>query len=199
MSDANRNERDDADAKAWFYLDHRHDIETWVALRADARQLLDRHLVGVADRMEELAEEFDAELWRQDLDSGSWPTVGLRRPTWQHDGTVDVSIVIQWERSRLLTPGGNEWPYVAVRLPIEEAGEMRRREVSDAMKPARDQVKGSHSRTYPVWRYIKPHAGAPVDPDELLHSLVTSFRQLWDAAATALDTLRAPVTGLPPR
>ncbi|MGY1985392.1 hypothetical protein ACI792_04125 [Blastococcus sp. SYSU DS0669] len=189
MSDPIVPTREDADAKAWFYLDHRHDIETWAALRAEGRQLLDKHLVGVAAQLEELAEEFDAELETNDLDSGSWPRAGLRRLAWQHNGTADVSVAIQWERARLLTPGPNEWPYVAVRLPADAADEERRRQLSEAMRPVRAQLKGSSGRTFPFWRYVQPASGAPLDPDALTREILTSFRELWDAAVPALDDL----------
>lgn len=189
MSDPTVPTREDADAKAWFYLDHRHDIETWAALRPEGRQLLDKHLVGVATQLEELAEELDAELETNDLDSGSWPRAGLRRPTWHHNGTADVSVVIQWERARLLAPGSNEWPYVAVRLPADGTDEERRRDISEAMRPVRAQLKGSSGRTFPFWRYVQPPAGAPLDPDALIRDVLIAFKQLWDAAAPALDAL----------
>jgi hypothetical protein len=198
VSDLTVPTREDADAKAWFYLDHRHDIETWAALRAEGRQLLDKHLVGVAAQLEELAEELDAEMETNDLDSGSWPRAGLRRLIWQHNGTPDVSVVIQWERARLLTPGPNElapgpneWPYVAVRLPADAADEERRRQISEAMRPVRAQLKGSSGRTFPFWRYVQPLAGSPLDPDALIRDLMASFRELWSAAAPALDALHA--------
>ncbi|SEO59911.1 hypothetical protein [Trujillonella endophytica] len=188
MSDPTVPTRDDADAKAWFYLDHRHDIETWAALRVEGRQLLDKHLVGVATQLEELAEELDVELESNDLDSGSWPRAGLRRPVWQHNGTADVSVVIQWERARLLTPGSNEWPYVAVRLPADAVDEERRRQISEAMRPVRAQLKGSSGRTFPFWRYVQPPSGA-LNPDALIRDVLIAFRELWDTAAPALDAL----------
>ncbi|MGY1751496.1 hypothetical protein [Blastococcus sp. SYSU D01042] len=197
MSDPIVPTREDADAKAWFYLDHRHDIETWAALRAEGRQLLDKHLVGVVAQLEELAEELDAELETNDLDSGSWPRAGLRRPIWQHNEIADVSVVIQWERARLLTPGPNEWPYVAVRLPADAADEERRRQISDAMRPVRAELKGSSTRTLPFWRYVQPPAaGAPLDPDALIHDVEIAFRQLWDAAGPVLDELHARHDGV---
>lgn len=199
MSDPTISTRNDADAKAWFYLDHRHDIETWAALRAEARQLLDSHLVAVADLVADLAEEVGAEVWSKDLDSGSWPTAGLRRPTWLHNEIVDVSVVIQWERSRLLTPGSNEWPYVAVRLPSDTVTKERRREVRDAFKPLRDQLKGSDSPSFPFWRYIAAPDGAPVEPAVLIEDVIRSLRQLWDAASPVLDALNDQVQGTAPR
>jgi hypothetical protein len=185
--------REDADAKAWFYLDHRHDIEAWSALRAEGRQLLDKYLVGAAVQLEELAANVDAEFETNDLDSGAWPRVGLRRTTWEHGGVADVSVVIQWERARLLVPGPNEWPYVAVRLSTDVADGERRKQISDAMRPVRAQLKGSSGGTFPFWRYVQTSAGAPLGPDELSRDLVTSFRELWNVAAPALDALQATV------
>lgn len=192
MSDSVVTTREDADARAWFYLDHRYDIETWAALRAEGRQLLDKHLAGLAAELQELAEELDAEMEIKDFDSGSWPTVGLRRLTWQHHGTADVSVVIQWERARLLSPGSNEWPYVAVRLLADGSDEARRRQMSDAMRPLRTELKGNSSRPYPLWFYVHPPAGAPVEPDALIRDVLIAFRQLWAAAAPVLDALHTP-------
>ncbi len=194
MSDPLTTTRDDADAKAWFYLDHRPDIEAWVMLRGEARQLLDKHLVGVATGLEELAEELGAEPDTGDLEVGSFPMAGLRRPSWQHHDVRDVSLVMQWERARLLTPGVNEWPYVAVRVPAA-TGEERRRRISEAMKPVRSQLSGQSTQSFPYWRYVQPSAGASVDPDALMQALLASDRQLWDAAAPVLDALHANSTG----
>ncbi|CCH89527.1 protein of unknown function [Modestobacter italicus] len=140
-------------------------------------------------QLEELAEELDAELETNDLDSGSWPRGGLRRPIWQHNGTADVSVVIQWERARLLATGSNEWPYVAVRLPADTADEERRRQISEAMRPVRAQLKGSSGRTFPFWRYVQSPPGASLDPSALVLQVLASFRELWDLAAPALDRL----------
>jgi hypothetical protein len=64
-------QREEVDAKAWFYLDHRQDIETWAALRDDASRLVDRYLVALAPTFEELAVELDAEPeFGEDLESG---------------------------------------------------------------------------------------------------------------------------------
>ncbi|TFV52855.1 hypothetical protein [Blastococcus sp. TF02A-35] len=160
------------------------------------RQLLDKHLVGVAAQLEELAEELAAELETNDLDSGSWPRAGLRRSTWQHNGAADVSAVIQWERARLLTPGSYEWPYVAVRLPADAADEERRRQISEARRPVRAQLKGSSGRTFPFWRYVESPTGAPLDPAALIRDVLMAFRQLWDAAAPVLDVLHARRDGI---
>lgn len=53
--------RDDADAKAWFYLDRRRDIEEWADTRPDAAELFDRYLTALASVFEQLADELDAE------------------------------------------------------------------------------------------------------------------------------------------
>jgi len=181
--------RDEADAKAWFYLDHRHDIETWVSLRAAARQLLDNYLIGVTALLEDFAEDVNAAVETHDLESGSWPRGELRRSSWLHKGIPDVSIVIEWERARLLTPGSNEWPYIAVRLPLDAADDVRRRQISDAMKPLRSQLKGSSSPRFPFWRYVELPHGDRVDPDAYVEVVLANFRQLWETAAPILDAL----------
>jgi hypothetical protein len=185
--------------KAWFYLDHRHDIESWAALRADAPQLLDNHLVKITDRVADLAEEVGAEVWSRDLDSGSCPTAGLRRPTVaapRHGGRDRRHPV---ERSKLLTPGSNDWPYVAVRLPADAIDEQRRREIRDAFKPVRDQLKGTASPSYQFWRYVAVPGGAPVDPAALVDDLHTWLQQLWDAASPVLDALNSRGQDTAPR
>lgn len=196
MSDPHTPARDDADAKAWFYLDHRDDIETWAALRSDARQLLDKHLVGVADEMAELADQFGVELDTGDLESGSKPRAGPRRQSWHYNGIADVSVVVQWERARLLTPGSNEWPWVAVRVPAAAADDGRGKQIIEGMKPVRSLLKGQSSAAYPLWRYVRPPAGAAVNPGAFVDDVLTSFRELWDAAAPILDAIHGDPAGL---
>src|SRR3954453_19836437 len=138
-------EREDADAKAWFFLDHRQDIETWAALRDDASRLVDRYLVALAPTFEELAVELDAEPeFGEDLESGGqWPTLGLRRTSWRYHGVADLSVVVEWERPRLLKPGPrNQWPFVAVRMPRTQEDPQRRREVVEAVGAVHGQLKG---------------------------------------------------------
>jgi hypothetical protein len=181
--------RDEADAKAWFYLDNRADIEVWAALRAEGRQLMDKHLIGAAIALEELAEEFGAEFQSQDLEMGPWPRMGLRRSSWSHEGVADVSVVLQWERARMLTPGPNEWPYVAVRLTADLVRDDRRKAVTEAMKPVRARLSGNSSRIYPFWRYVPLADDGPVDLDVFLADVTTAFRQLWEEAAPDIDGL----------
>lgn len=190
MSDPEFPDRDDADAKAWFYLDNRTDIETWGALRTDASALLDRYLVALAPTFEELAEELGAEPDVGEIEAGSWPRVGLRRASWTHAGITDVSIVVQWERARLLKPGPNEWPFTAVLMSSEQEDAERRRQIADAAAPVRSKLKGQKAYRWPHWRYETTPADAPgLDPDALARAAVASFRELWEVAAPILDTL----------
>lgn len=124
-------------------------------MRGEARQLLHRHLVGVVAGLEELAEELAALTVTSDLEAGSFPMAELHRPSWQHQDVHDVGLVMQWERARLLMPGGNEWPYVAVRVPTG-AVEERRRRINEAMKPVRLQLRSQSSPSFPYWRYVQP-------------------------------------------
>lgn len=198
MSDPLTPARAEADAKAWFYLDHRDDIETWAALRTDARQLLDKHLVGVEAELSELAVQLGVELDTGDLESGSKPMVGLRRSSWLYNGIADVSVVVQWERARLLAPGSNEWPWVAVRVPAAVAYDDRGKQLIEEMKPLLSRLKGKSSTTYALWRYVRAPAGASVNPGALVDDILTSFRELWDAAAPILDALHKVPAGLTP-
>lgn len=75
--------RDDADAKAWFYLDRRRDIEEWAGLRSDAAELLDRYLITQAPDFERLADEFDAEYDTQPNDDAKFRWLGPRRASWK--------------------------------------------------------------------------------------------------------------------
>lgn len=188
MSELHTGARDIADAKAWFYLDHRDDIETWAALRREARELLDRHLVGLSAPVGELAEELNAELETEDLESGSWPRIALRRAIWQHHGIHDVTVTVQWERARLLAPGSNEWPYVAVRVP-SDADESRRRLINEAMKPVRRALDGQISRSFPCWNYVRSPKGAPLDPETLTDAILADLWRLWEVASPVLDDL----------
>jgi hypothetical protein len=180
--------RDDADAKAWFYLDHRADIEAWAALRTDGRDLLDKYLVGLEAHMETFAEEVGAELEASDLETGSWPTVGLHRSSWVADGVPYIDVVIQWERSRLLSPGSNEWPYVGVPLLKRLEDDDLRRQASDALRDLRPRLNGRASRNFPLWSYARP-VGALVNPDAFAMEILASFRRLWAAVYPILDDL----------
>lgn len=188
-------QRDPADAKAWFYLDYRGDIEQWAALRDAARPLVDRHLLTLSDELDEWADEVGAESYRRDLDSGSYPRLGLTRSTWQHGGLQDLSICVEWERGRLLAPTySNQWPYVAVRHPASQADPDRRRQVNEALKPWRggsDGYKGSP--TYPLFRYVVVKQDA-LDPRALVDLCRQELRLLWERTASALDDLH-PVVG----
>ena len=190
MSDPDFPARDDADAKAWFYLDNRTDIETWVGLRTDAIALLDRYLVALGPTFEELAEELNAEPDVDELEAGAWPRVGLRRASWTYAGLADVSIVLQWDRARLLKPGPNEWPFTAVLLSADQDDEERRRQIADALAPVRSKLKGKKAYRWPHWRYEGTPADAPgLDPDALARTAVAGFRELWEVAAPILDEL----------
>lgn len=180
--------RDEADAKAWFYLDHRGDIEAWAALRTEGRSLFEKHLIGVAAELDEVAEQVGAERESSDLDSGSWPTAGMFRPTWATGGGVDVDVVVQWERSRLLTPGSNEWPYVGVRVRTDLEDDDRRRRIAESLGQFRPQFTGRSSRNFPCWDYVRPSSD-PIDPDAYVVDLLTSFSRLWGLVSPVIDGL----------
>jgi hypothetical protein len=184
--------RDPAEAKAWFYLDHRRDIEEWAGLRQDAAALLHRCLIDQQPWFEDLAAEVAAEPDSSDLEGGSWPRLGLRRPAWAHAGMDDVSVVLQWERSQLLRPRANEWPFVAVHISPRLADPVRRQALHEAVAPVRMQLGAKHDQRWPLWRYVTPTGeAAALSPEELIGTAQTSFRQLWDIVAPALDIMHA--------
>lgn len=187
MSDPVTSTRDPGDAKAWFYLDNRDDIEAWKALRPEGRQLLDKSLVGLEASVEELATELGVEAVTGDLEAGSFPRLGLRRPTWRGTGDSEVAVVIEWERSRLLTPGSNEWPYVGVRTRGDGWEGSERQKYQEALKPVRARLGGKASRPFPFWAYVS--AESPLSPERVAHLCLTRFRELWDLASPVLDTL----------
>ena len=181
--------RDDADAKAWFYLEHRRDIEAWAAIQGDASLLLERYFLFLAEQLEELAEELNAETSSEDLESGPLPRFGLRRRSWNHAVLGDVTVAAGWDRSNLLRRG-NEWPYVGVHVtPDQEDGERRRR-ITDAVSRLRSQPGMHKSYRWPAWKYVRPRTDAAgVDPEALAREWCSSFRQLWHDSASALDAL----------
>jgi hypothetical protein len=149
--------------------------------------------VALAPAFEELAIELDAEPeFGADLESGQWPLLGLRRASWHHAGVADLGVVVEWERPRLLRPGRNQWPFVAVRMPRTQEDPQRRRQVTEAMGQVHGQLKGGRKADvpWPYWRYVTPPSDAPAfDPAALLTSLLASFRELWEVAAPVLDEL----------
>lgn len=185
--------RDEADAKAWFYLDHRHDIEEWAALRSDGRLLLEKYLLGMSERLARFASFVGAEIGTRQLEEGRWPSMFLTRSTWTGgSGTAtnqpDVDIAFQWDRSGLLRPGVNEWPYVAVRVDENGLDPKRRASLVDAVLPARSEFTRRPLEGYLCWEYVRQPAGA-VDPAGLLDNAMAAIQRLWELAAPALDTL----------
>ncbi|GAA2014221.1 hypothetical protein [Nocardioides kribbensis] len=180
--------RDEADAKAWFYLDHREDIEAWASLRSEGRALLEKSLVGIATDLDEFAEEVSAARETTELADGSWPTVGLYRTRWATGGIADADVVVQWERSRLLVRGaGTEWPYVGVRIRTDLDDTARRSQICEAVRPFRSQFTGKPSRNFPCWGHVR--ASGPLDPEAYVADVLAAYRRLWAAVAPALDAL----------
>lgn len=187
--------RDPVDAKAWFYLDHRADIEEWAALRGAGRDLVDRHLIALAADVEGLAAENGAKQYVHDLDpDGRFPRVGLGRATWQHGGHQDVTVVLEWERTALLVPkSSNPWPYVAVRVARRQEDVVRRQAVFDAVAGLRREIGFSPSRKvtgqWPMWRYVKIPSTPGIDPSALAEASLNALQELWQRAAPLLDEL----------
>lgn len=183
-------ERRDEDAKAWFYLDHRDDIEAWASLRRTGGDLLDRYLVSEAALLEGWADEWSAEFESDSLEGGSTPRAGFYRAGWVGNGLTGLAVVVEWDRTKLLTPGAFEWPYVAVRWPSDLAGDDRRRQVSEALKGVRAQLKGQTGQSHPFWRPVPPPDGQPIDPKALAQAAAQNLRELWLASAPILDALK---------
>ena len=184
--------RDDADAKAWFYLDRRRDIEEWAGLRSDAAELFDRYLIALAPDFERLADEFDAEYDTWVNDGAKFRWLGLRRASWKDFGLDTATIGLQWYPDKLFQPANdNEWPFLGVYLEAQSQDDQRRRTVAKELEDVRSTLSGKASRNWPFWRYIRPAAGTEsVDPGGLAHSGLQEFRNLWAAAAPILDAHR---------
>lgn len=183
---------DDADAQAWFYLDHREDIETWAGLRSEAARLLERYLLALAPQLDELATELGAEAYAEDLEAGSWPRFGLRRGTWHHDGLSDITVIIEWDRSKLLSPS-KPWPYVGVRLSPSQVDPARRQRIFEALADFRRSTGAQRSQTWPAWRFLPaPGDGRAVDPAALAGDAWSALQDLWKATAPVLDALHQP-------
>lgn len=184
--------RDDADAKAWFYLDRRRDIEEWAGLRSGAAELFGRYLITLVPDFERLADEFDAEYDTQLNDDAKFRWLGLRRASWKDFGLDTATIGLQWYPDKLFQPrNASEWPFLGVYLQAQGQADQRRRTVVHALADVRSALSGSVGRDWPFWRYVRPTAGAEsVDPGELARSALQEFRDLWAAAAPILDAHR---------
>lgn len=176
--------RNPADAKAWFYLERRADIEDWAAQREDAAALLVRYLRVLETPLSEMAGE-GADFDLDALDDGRFRVMGLRRRQWLWQGANDVAVTVEWDPKTLLSPGkNNPWPFVAVR---HSGAQERFKTLKAAFAPVVKRLGGSSSQQlWAYWRFQKPVTGA-VDPELLARNLLVSFRQLWDEAVPILD------------
>lgn len=193
MVESSPRPRDDADAKAWFYLDRRRDIEEWADLRSDAAELFDRYLIDLAGDFERLAVELDVEYVPQLGDGAKLRWLGLRRASWKSAGLETATIGLQWYPDKLLQPGnGDKWPFLGVYLEAQGRDDQRRRALADALADVRSALDGKASKDWLFWRYVRPADGArSVDPDGLARSCLQQFCDLWAAAAPLLDACRS--------
>src|SRR5690349_11186427 len=89
-------QRQPADAKAWFYLERRQDIEDWAAQREDAATLLERYLRALEPPLSGMAGEVEADFDPEGLGDGKFQVMGLRRAGWRWRGVNDVAVVVEW-------------------------------------------------------------------------------------------------------
>lgn len=188
MSESPPRSRDDADAKAWFYLDHQHDIEEWAALRQEGRQLLERHLLGLGPAFGQLATRLNADA-AYDLDSKAERWVGLRRSSWHHADLQTASIRLQWHRDKLfIVNSAYEWPFVGVHVSAQDPE--RQGVIADALAAVRLRLRGTESEHWPFWRFVQPSSDSTsVDPEELARRALQEFSDVWNAAAPILDAV----------
>jgi hypothetical protein len=187
--------RNPADAKAWFYLERRADIEDWAAQREDAAALLVRYLRVLETPLSEMAGDVSADFDLDSLDDGKFRVMGLRRPQWSWQGVNDVAVTMEWDPKTLLSPSKeNPWPFVAVR----HSGDRERFKIlKAALAPAVKRLGGSSQHPWAYWRFQKPSTRA-VDPQLLAEDLIAGFRQLWEEAAPMLDKFHQDPTPRPP-
>lgn len=185
-------QRNEADARAWFYLDHHQDIEAWAELRSEGRNLLHRHLLELGPMVNELAAREFADTYQGDVEDGDRPRFGLRRPEWAGTWLGEVAVVVEWQPSALLGLGrGDPWPFVAVRYDAALTDPARARRLDVALSALRKTHHGSTSRWWLFWRYVEPAAGPGIEPDALVRDCLLQLDGLWRAAATVLDGLHA--------
>ena len=183
-------DRRDDDAKAWFYLDHRRDIEAWIALRDDAAEVFHAHLLALEPAVQTMADSLGCEMETVDVPDGAWPRFGLWRPGWQTGGVRDLSVAIEWQRAALLVPGANCWPFVGVRSEGVEKDRQRWTELVAVLAPARAQLRAAKSRPWPLWRYEEPPTDADgVEPEAIALGLLSNLRQVWSVVAATLDAM----------
>jgi hypothetical protein len=178
--------RNTADAKAWFYLERRADIEEWASQREDAAALLVRYLRVLETPLSEMAGDVGADFDLDGLDDGKFRVMALRRPQWPERG-VNAAVTVEWDPKTLLSRGKeNPWPFVAVR----HSGDRQRfKIVKAAFTPVVKRLGGASQHPWAYWRFQKPATGA-VDPERLGTDLLAAFRQLWAEAAPILDDLQ---------
>ena len=187
-------ERDDVDAKVWFYLDHREDIEAWARIRPDAKAFVERHLLDIEALVGELAAEVEADAFAAELDAGTWPKVGLRRPSWGDEaGFLGATVTIEWDRSGLLSPVGNTWPYVGVRITPGTIDPSTKANLVLALQPLKQRWNAKATAYWPLWRQVDPRLASsePMHPASLVEHLLVDVRALWQESAPLIDAVFA--------
>lgn len=175
--------RDAADAKAWFYLDHRREIEAWAALRADAAVLLDRCLLEIGPAVEQLAVELGASFEAFDPEVDSDPRFGIYKPEWTRGGQVEVSVVVEWQPRLLLVGRYNQWPWVAVRSNGGDEAKRQWNELVGDLAGARRTLRASASTPWPLWRYVEPLGEeSGLDLDRYFEHILDELRRVWFAS-----------------
>ena len=152
------------DERVSFYLKHREDIDSWLALKADASRALDDFLRQSAEQLKELAAQFGEDVVvRSRLASGRSRHIRFLRPGWRADhNIVRAAIQLEWSASRVSwgLAAGSEPAYVSVWANrdaaggVELAAQLRQRLREKAKRL--DLSVGSSFSWNPTWKYLIP-------------------------------------------
>lgn len=176
-----------------LYLRHKADIGTWAALKSEVRAATSELHLGLQDDVEALAPELsagsDPEVnVRNDGVGTRWPRIVIYRRTWQGDGVVLAGVALEWTTK--VNPGGNERPYVGIRV---ERGTGHGAQLVDLLRTA---VGRAGSRELPVQtgnRYWAAYSYVDREPDwwqdiaGWRQRVMDRFVPCWHLAAPMID------------
>lgn len=170
--------------KAWFYLDHRAEIEEWATLRPEAARVLDDALRSRLPALgERLAGELAEASQEAESDEDDTPRVGFYKSEWDALG-VDLAVRFTWSPDDLLDPRTvDQDPWLELRAFSSPAPEN--------LVPVARAVRGiGRSSGGPLaWESVHLPTHAALDLDAYVEHAYRHYLNFWQRIDAALEPL----------